>query len=123
MSPKTTPSAPRVSAAAPAAWTPPGSGLVVAVFAVVVVERLTGELLAAAGEDRDVEGVAPVVVRREQGEAVLDEDALVDGQARQLGGGDRGAVDDRGTPDERHGSDVAVLAAPAAHDLLADVDL
>src|SRR5689334_21448735 len=121
MSPKTTPRAPRVRAAAPAAATPPCSGFVV--FVVVVIQRLPGELLAATGEDGDVERVAPVVVGREQREAVLDQDALVDGQAGELGGGDRGAVDHGRTPDERHRSDVALLAAPAADDLLADVDL
>src|SRR3954468_23237321 len=130
MSPKTTPRAPRVSAAAPPAWTPrsrpwrwPSAGVcsvvVVAglVFAVVRVERLAGQLAAAAVEHRDVERVAAVVVGRQQREAVLDQHALVDGQAGQLRRRDGDAVDDRCAPYERHGGDRADLAAPAAYHL------
>src|ERR1700742_3108216 len=125
MSPKTTPSAPSVSAAAPPAWTAgrawpcpspgvcSGVGLGVVVIAVVVVERLARELAADGIEDGDVEGVAAVVVRGEEGEAVLVQDAVVDGQAGGLCGRDRGPVHDGRAPDERHRGDRAVLAAPA----------
>ena len=64
--------------------------LVVVVLVVVLgVERLPRQLLAAHVEELDLEEVLPVVVGRDQREAVLDERALVDAQVRELRGGDR----------------------------------
>ena len=91
------------------------------VLAVVLVERLARELVALAVVERDLEVVLAVGVGRDQREAVLGDRALVDGQPRQLGGHDGAAVDQRAAPDERHRGHLALLAAPAADDLLGQV--
>ena len=75
--------------------------LVLVVF-VLGVERLAGQLLAADVEELDLEEVLAVVVGRDQREAVLDEQALVDAQVGELGGGDDAAADLRDAPHERH---------------------
>ena len=54
------------------------------VLVVLVVEALRRELVALAVEELDVEEVVAVGVGREQGEAAVDDRALVDGQAGQL---------------------------------------
>ncbi len=93
-------------------------------LAVVLVERLGRDLLAAAVPQLHHEGVVAVVVGREQGEPVLDEDALVDGQVGQLGGDDGAArAAHRRAPDQGHGRLAPLLAAPDAHDLVAEVEL
>ena len=56
---------------------------VVLVLVVVGVERLAGQLAPGGVEDQHVERVAAVVVGRQQREAVLDQDALVDGRGRR----------------------------------------
>src|SRR4029453_18715697 len=53
---------------------------------VLGVQRFERELLAAAVEEPDVQRVASVVVGRDQGEAALDEHALVDVEVGELGG-------------------------------------
>ncbi len=89
---------------------------------VVVVKRLGGELLAAAPEQLHVERVAAVVVGGDEREASLDEDALVDGEVGELGRRHGPAVHHRPAPHERHRGGLALLAAPRADDLVAEVD-
>ena len=69
-----------------------------ALVAVLDVERLARELLAARGEQLHVEEVAAVGVGRDEREAVVDERALVDGEVGQLGGRDRAVGDERARP-------------------------
>ena len=90
---------------------------------VLGVERLVRELGAAAVEDLHVERVAAVVVGREEREAALEQRALVDREVGQLAGHHGAAVDERAAPHERHGGGLALLAAPGADDLVAEVDL
>ncbi len=72
--------------------------VVIGVGVVVDVERLGGELLAALAPQLHLEVVAPVVVGRDEREALVHELALVDGQVRQLGGDERAARHRAGRP-------------------------
>src|SRR5437764_1084526 len=66
-----------------------GRTLVAAVSAVAVrVQRLARELLAARPEELYLEQVVAVVVGCNQGEALADELALIDRQAREFRRGD-----------------------------------
>ena len=76
--------------------------VLVVVLVVLGVERLARQLLAADVEELDLEEVLAVVVGRDQREAVLDQQALVDAQVRELSGGDDPAADLRHAPHERH---------------------
>src|SRR4051794_22240943 len=95
------------------------------VFFFVDVERFGRELGTVGVVDADLQRVAAVVVGGDQRQAVLDQLALVDGDAHpvaELGGGDRGPGDLRGAPHERHLRHGA-LAAPRRDDLVVEVDL
>ena len=100
-----------------------GNGYSPSLLAVVLVERLARELGAGVVPQRDLEVVAAVRVGRDQRVAVLGHLALVDGEAGQLGRGERAAAHERHAPHERDRRDLAVLAAPAADHLLAEVHL
>ena len=82
---------------AAAARRPPGRGPLV-VLAVVLVERLAGELVALAVVEGDLEVVLAVGVGGQQREALLVERALVDGEPCELGGDDGAARRSAGGP-------------------------
>src|SRR4051794_17149609 len=86
--------------------------LVLVVLTVLAVERLLRDLRPALVEELAVQRVAAVAVGREQREAILDEDALVDGEIGEFGGHDRPAGHERATPDKRHVGPLTRLAAP-----------
>ena len=69
-----------------------------------------------------VEGVATVVVGCQQREAVLDQRALVDDQVGELARHDDATGHDRHAPHDSHRRDPATFAAPAADDLVGEVD-
>ena len=96
------------------------------VLAVVLdVERLARQLLAARGEELDLEEVAAVGVGRDEREAVVDELALVDGEVGQLGGGERRRARPAARPRRASSSATAARRSPRQRpiDLLAEVDL
>ena len=70
----------------------------VLVLVVVDVERLRRELASVGVPQLHVEEVRAVVVGRDQREAVVDERALVDGEAGELGGRDAGGRRAAGRP-------------------------
>src|SRR4051794_32660699 len=94
-----------------------------ALVVLVVVQRLVRELVALLVVELDLEQVAAVVVGGQQREAPVAQQALVDGEVGELGGGDDPAPDERDAPDERHRRGLPLLAAPRAHDFVVEVEL
>ena len=92
-------------------------------FVVLDVERLVGDQRAAGIPELDLEIVAAIVVRRDQGETLLHELALIDREVGELRRDDGPAGDHRHAPDERDVGHVAALAAPGSDDLVTEVEL
>ena len=92
-------------------------------LAVVDVERLAGELVAALAPQLDLEEVRPIVVGRDQREAVLDQLRLVDREVRELGGHDRATGNQRHPPHERDLGLVALFAPPGSDHVVVEVEL
>ena len=92
------------------------------VFVRRVVQQLASDLGAEIVGHGDLQRPADAV-RREQGEAVLLEDAPVDDVLGQHGRRDRGAGHHRHAPHERHVREVLARAVPLRDDVVAEVEL
>src|SRR5580698_4578954 len=90
---------------------------------VALVQRLASKFLAFAAPQLDLEQVIQVIVGRDQGEALLDQLALVDRRAPQLGGHYPSRPHERAPPNERHRGERTVLPVPGPDHLVAHVQL
>jgi hypothetical protein len=92
-----------------------------------VVEALGGQLFGAVAPELDLHedlvAVALQGIQGDEGEAAVGDRFLVDGVLVELGGGRDGSLEQGAAPDQGDGSGAAVLAAPAADDVVVEVDL